>query len=77
LKAVSAAAVPAEAGPANDLLRNAINLATRAAEGRLKAIAAGNMQLAWEASSAASGALLLFERAAAEMNKLTAAPAAR
>jgi hypothetical protein len=76
IKLVAAATVPAEAGPANDLLRNAINLAARAADGRLQAIASGNMQLAWEASSAAAGALMLFDRATEELKKLSA-PTAR
>jgi hypothetical protein len=46
-------------------------LAARAADGRLKAIASGNMQDAWEASSAAAGALMLFDRAAEELRRLT------
>lgn len=73
LKAVTAATVPAEAEPANELLRNALNLAERAADGRLQAIASGNMQRAWEASSAAAGALMLFDRASDELKKLSVA----
>jgi hypothetical protein len=67
-----AAVVPAEAAPAHDLLRNALMLAGRAADGRLKAIASGDMHLAWEASSAAAGAMMLFGRAAEALKELSA-----
>ena len=75
LGALTAATVPAEAVPAHGLLRNAITLAARAADGRLRAVASGNMQLAWEASSAAAGALMLLDRAGDELRLLTAPPA--
>jgi hypothetical protein len=65
------ARVPAEAIAAHDLLRSAVALAGRAADGRLKAIASGNMQDAWDASSAAAGALMLFDRASDELRQLT------
>jgi hypothetical protein len=35
------------------------------------------MTLAWEASSAAAGALMLLERAAQELDRLTAPPSNR
>jgi hypothetical protein len=69
-----AARVPAEAGAVHDLLRNAVTLASQAADGRLKAIASGNMKQAWDASSAAAGALMLFDRAAEQLRQLTAPP---
>ncbi len=72
LKRLAAATVPAEAAPAHDLLRNAFTLAARAADGRLQAIASGSMPQAWEASSAAAGALMLFDRAADELKQLLA-----
>ena len=65
------ASVPAEAVAAHALLRTAVTLAGRAADGRLKAIASGNMQDAWDASSAAAGALMLFDRASDELKQLT------
>jgi hypothetical protein len=71
LKRLAAAKVPAEAGAAHDLLRNAVSLAAQAADERLKAIASGNLQQAWQASSAAAGALLLFERASEAVRQLT------
>jgi hypothetical protein len=70
LTRLSAAVVPPEAGAAHDLLRNAITLASRAVDGRLQAIASGSMQQAWEASSAAAGALLLLDRAADALRDL-------
>jgi hypothetical protein len=72
LQRLAAAAVPAEAATAHDLLKNAVTLAARAADGRLQAIASGSMQQAWEASSAAAGALMLFDRAADELKQLAA-----
>jgi hypothetical protein len=48
-----------------------VTLAGRAADGRLKAIESGSMQDAWDASSAAAGALMLFDRAADELKQLT------
>jgi len=71
VKRLSAATVPGEAGPVHDLLRSAVTLAGRAADVRLKAIASGNMQDAWDASSAAAGALMLFDRATEELRQLT------
>ena len=71
VKRLAAASVPAEASPAHDLLRSAVTLAGRAADERLKAIASGNMQEAWDASSAAAGALMLFDRASDELRQLT------
>ena len=75
LTRLAAAAVPPEAATANDLLRNAVTLAAQAADGRLKAIASGSMQQAWQASSAAAGALMLFDRAAEQLRQLVPAPA--
>ena len=71
VKQLAAATVPGEAAVAHDLLRSAITLAGRAADGRLKAIASGSMQDAWDASSAAAGALMLYERATDELKQLT------
>jgi hypothetical protein len=73
LKQLAAATVPAEAAAAHDLLRSAVTLAAQAAAGRLQAIASGNMQQAWDASSAAAGALMLFDRAAEQLRQLTPA----
>ncbi|HEY2433612.1 MAG TPA: hypothetical protein VGI12_13130 [Vicinamibacterales bacterium] len=78
LRQLAATPVPPEAAAAHEMLRNAVTLALEAADRRLKAIASGNMQQAWQASSAAAGAMLLFDRAADQLARLasTRAPAA-
>lgn len=67
-------AAPAEAAEAHGLLKNSIQLGARAAASRQRAIASGDMPLAWEASAAASGALMLFDRAAGDLGQLRAQP---
>jgi hypothetical protein len=62
--------VPDEVTPAHSLLKNAVQLAARAAEGRQRAVQTRSMQTAQEASSAAAGAIMLFERAAADLSIL-------
>jgi len=63
-------AVPDEVTPAHSLLKDAMQLALRAAEGRQRAILTGAMQTAQEASSAAAGAVMLFDRAAEDLRLL-------
>ena len=48
-------------------------MAARAATSRL-AIGGADMNTAWEASSAAAGALMMFERARDELRKLSVPP---
>ena len=67
---------PAEGAAAHSLLTNAVQLASRAARSRQRAIATGDMQPAWEASSAASGALMLFDLAADDLKALQVPPKA-
>jgi hypothetical protein len=67
---------PAEAAAAHGLLMNAVQLAARAAETRQRAVASGSMQTAWEASSAAAGALMLLDRAADDLKALGNRPSA-
>jgi hypothetical protein len=71
---IAALTVPAEGAAAHGFLRNAIQLASRAAELRQRAVIAGDMKLAWEAASAASGAIVLLERAVEELQALAKAP---
>ena len=66
--------VPAEGTEAHGLLANAVLLASRAAQSRQRAVVAGDMRLAWEASSAAAGAVMLFERASEALQTLAQAP---
>jgi hypothetical protein len=63
--------VPAELASVQSLLGAAFQMAMRAAAGRRAAISSNNMTLAWEASSAAAGALLMLDRAATELDRLT------
>ena len=69
--------VPAELASAHALFVAAFQMATRAASTRRTAVLSGNMSLAWEASSAAAGALLLLDRAGDELDRLTAPPTYR
>jgi hypothetical protein len=66
---------PAEAEAAHSMLIAAFQMAVRAAVSRRSAIKGTDMSTAWEASSAAAGALMLFERARDEIRKLTVPPA--
>jgi hypothetical protein len=74
VRAIEALAAPAEAEPAHELLKNAAQLASRAADSRKSAILTGEMQRAWDASAAASGALLLLGRAESELQNLMKGP---
>ncbi|MDQ1680761.1 MAG: hypothetical protein QOI42_1620 [Frankiaceae bacterium] len=73
---VGAIASPADAADAHSLLTNAIQLASRAARSRQRAVASGDMQTAWEASAAAAGAVMLFDRASEDLKMLQTAPRA-
>jgi len=59
--------VPEEVTAPHALLKNATQLAARAADDRQRAVATRSMPTAQEASSAAAGALMLFERALADL----------
>ena len=63
-----------EADTVHGLLSNALQLAVRAAETRASAVSANDMGLAWQASSASAGALLLLDRAREELRRLTTNP---
>ena len=73
---VAAVTVPAEAAEAHGLLKNAIQLASRAAEARQRAVFSGDMKIAWDASAAASGALMLLDRVADDLKTLENPPKA-
>ena len=68
-------AVPAEASAAHGLLKSAAQFAVQGAEGRQRALMSGQMNQAWEAASAASGALMFLERAVEELQLLSQPPA--
>jgi hypothetical protein len=65
---------PAEAEEAHALFISALQMAIRAAASRQMAITSTDMTIAWEASSAAAGALLLYERAQEGLQKLNTVP---
>jgi hypothetical protein len=65
---------PSEGTEVQGLLKSAIDLATRAAAARRHAITTGQMSEAWQASSAAAGALMLFDRAVGALQALETAP---
>jgi hypothetical protein len=59
---------------AHGLLTSAAQLAARAVSSRQLAVSTNEMQPAWEASSAAAGALLLLDRASEELQRLKRVP---
>lgn len=65
---------PAEGASAYGLLKSAAQFAERAADARQRAVMSGQMETAWEASSAASGALMFLDRAVEEIKQLPALP---
>jgi hypothetical protein len=67
---------PPEAADAHGTLKTAIQFASRAAELRQRALMSGNMNIAWEASAAAAGALTLLDRASEELTILQSPPKA-
>jgi hypothetical protein len=68
---------PAELDAAHVLFENTVKMIVRAAQSRRNAVKSNDMTVAWEASSAAAGARLMFERALDEINRLTSPPQPR
>jgi hypothetical protein len=67
-------AAPAEGAGVHAMLKSAVQFALRAGENRLRAVASGEMLPAYEASSAAAGALMFLERVTEELKTLTTLP---
>lgn len=65
---------PAEIANAHATLVSACALAARAASMRLDALRSGSMDDAWQASSAAAGALMLLDQAVLELRRVTREP---
>ena len=63
-------APPVEARTVHELLRQAINLAATAARQRYEAVIEGDLGGAWDSAAAAAGALMLFDRVAAELDRV-------
>ncbi len=68
---------PAELEAVQSTLGAALRMAGRAASLRRNAVSSRDMKLAWDASSAAAGALMLFDHALAELDRLTTPPPQR
>jgi len=64
----------AELQTVHGMLTSAFQMAGQAIAARQSAIRTANMDTAWRASSAAAGALLMFERANEELQRLSAPP---
>jgi hypothetical protein len=61
---------PLEVRPAHDLLRQAFMLAAGAARHRLQAVQSADLDAAWDSAAAAAGALMLFDRATDELDRV-------
>ena len=76
-KTLNGVAVPDELKPAHALLVSAINLADTALKTRRQAAVTGQLQLAWDASSAAAGSMMLFTKAQEDMEAAVRLPEIR
>jgi hypothetical protein len=65
---------PPEVAAAHSTLVASAGMAVRAATIRLEAVRSGNMDTAWQASSAAAGALMMLDQATLELRRITRAP---
>jgi hypothetical protein len=65
---------PPELEEVHRLLVSSLQMATRAAATRRSAISEASIKIAWDASAAAAGALMLLDRALGELNRLTVPP---
>lgn len=65
---------PTDLHTVHGLITSAFHMAAQAADVRRKAVRSTSMELAWQASSAAAGALMLFQRASAELERLATPP---
>jgi hypothetical protein len=66
---LAAVSPPAELGAAHGLFGAAFQMARRAVSTRRNAVSSRDMKLAWDAASAAAGALMLLDRAGQELDK--------
>ncbi|HKY21676.1 MAG TPA: hypothetical protein VJM31_10695 [Vicinamibacterales bacterium] len=77
LKSLGVVAVPDELKPAHALLISAFNLAETAVRTRRQATVSGQLTLAWDASSAAAGSMMLLIRAQEDMEAVVRLPQIR
>jgi hypothetical protein len=76
-KMLNALSVPEELKPSHALLSSAVNLAETAVKTRRQATVSGELQLAWDASSAASGSMMLLSKAKEDMEAAVRLPEIR
>lgn len=76
-KALTVLPVPDELKPAHALLTSAVNLAETAVKTRRQAAVSGELQLAWDASSAAAGSMMLLSKAQEDMEAAVRLPEIR
>ena len=76
-RSLNVVAVPDELKPAHALLSSAVNLAETAVKTRRQAAVSGELQLAWDASSAAAGSMMLLTRAREDMEAAVRLPEIR
>jgi hypothetical protein len=67
LKRLSVVSVPDELKPAHALLQSSLGLAANAIKTRRQAVVSGELQSAWDSSSAAAGSMMLFGKAREDM----------
>jgi hypothetical protein len=77
VRMLNTVAVPDELKPSHALLSSAVNLAETAVKTRRQATTSGELQLAWDASSAASGAMMLLSKAKEDMEAAVRLPEIR
>jgi hypothetical protein len=76
-KALARIVPPADLASAHALMKTAAQLATQAVSTRSAAVTSGAMDQAWQASSAAAGALMLLARAKQDLDAALAPPGSR
>ena len=76
-RALNVVSVPDELKPAHALLSSAVNLAETAVKTRRQAALSGELQLAWDASSAAAGSMMLLNKAKEDMEAAVRLPEIR
>ena len=76
-KTLAVVSVPDDLKPGHALLTSAVNLAETAVRTRRQATVSGELSLAWDASSAAAGSMLLLTRAQESMEAATRYPQIR
>ena len=77
VRTLGVVAVPNDLKPAHALLLSAVNLAETAVRTRRQATVSGALELAWDASSAAAGSMILLTRAREDMEAAVRLPQIR